>query len=187
MILPTWLVELITKIDQSDEFVCNHTETQCQLATKENELSMADAEIERLREENQLLKLERDELVRHEERMHADIGAILGSDTSLVDAAARAVDEIERLQKDRSRAENELDRLREWVAAVEDGYDKQAAEIASLNQQLDAAVALLRRPERVTWGYDSDHRVLSYFLDGNYAGDTLRDVILAEATEGIKS
>lgn len=40
--------------------------------------------------------------------------------------------EIERLQKDRSRSENELDRLREWVAAVEDGYDKQKAEIERL-------------------------------------------------------
>ena len=44
--------------------------------------------------------------------------------------------EIERLQKDRSRSENELDRLREWVAAVEDGYDKQAAEIERLKKGL---------------------------------------------------
>lgn len=92
-------------------------------------------EIEQLREENQLLKLERDELVRHEERMHADIGAILGSDTSLVDAASRAVTEIKRLQTDRNRYEDQLDRLREWVAAVEDGYDKQKAEIERLRTE----------------------------------------------------
>ena len=53
-------------------------------------------EIERLREKSHLLKLERDELVRHEERIHADLGAILGSDTSLVEAAARTVAEVER-------------------------------------------------------------------------------------------
>lgn len=62
------------------------TEIQCRIVTKENELSMADAE-------------------------------------------------IERLQKDRSRSENDLDRLREWVAAVEDGYDKQAAEIERLRTE----------------------------------------------------
>ena len=43
-------------------------------------------------------------------------------------------EEIERLKKDRSRSENELDRLREWVAAVEDGYDKQKAEIERLKK-----------------------------------------------------
>ena len=53
-------------------------------------------EIERLREKSHLLKLERDELVRHEEQLHANLGAILGSDTSLVEAAARTVVEVER-------------------------------------------------------------------------------------------
>lgn len=233
MILPTWLVELITKIDQSDDFVCKHiddylngridnlgvarlfdlvgclidkvedtqsllnkaldrvaqssvelatanqqlkcteteieriqdclTETQCQLATKENELSMADAEIERLREENQLLKLERDELVRHEERMHADIGAILGSDTSLVDAAARAVAEIERLR---------------------DQHDTYVEMVEQLTQLLDAAAVLLRRPGRVEWGYDAEENALAYFLDGKFAGPTIRHAIRMAAKEG---
>lgn len=53
-------------------------------------------------------------------------------DDAVVDLVGCLIDEIERLQKDRSRSENELDRLREWVAAVEDGYDKQKAEIECL-------------------------------------------------------
>lgn len=353
MILPTWLVELITKIDQSDEFVCKHiddylngridnlgvarlfdlvgclidevedtqsllnkaldrvAQSSVELATANQQLKCTETEIEQLREENQLLKLERDELVRHEERMHADIGAILGSDTSLVDAAAMAVAEIERLRAENERltelnkeaeeqlcaiakefcgdARNceqhpktlagfvvqevgkvraEIERLRAllegyeamektmkrevsekeeleqqkseiarlrrllepaytdtdlresgskpttindylvllssyiadympseavpndeyfgaWETAARPLLQRVFDEIASLNRQLDAAAVLLRRPERVTWGYDSDRRVLGYFLDGNYAGDTLRDVILAAATTGV--
>ena len=53
-------------------------------------------------------------------------------DDAVVDLVGCLIDEVERLQKDRSRSENELDRLREWVAAVEDGYDKQKAEIERL-------------------------------------------------------
>ena len=69
-------------------------------------------EIERLREKSHLLKLERDELVRHEERLHADLGAILGSDTSLVDAAARTVAEVERQAAEIERLRTENKRLR---------------------------------------------------------------------------
>lgn len=105
--------------------------------------------------------------------------------------------EIERLQKDRSRSENELDRLREWVAAVEDGYDKQKAEIErlryqhdtyvemleQLTRQLDAAAVLLRRPDRVKWGYDVEKNAKAYFLDGKLAGPTIRHVIRMAAKE----
>ncbi len=72
-----------------------------------------------------------------------------------------------------------------WENAARPLLQRVFDEIASLNRQLDAAAVLLRRPERVTWGYDSDHRVMAYFLDGNYAGDALRDVIVAAATRGI--
>lgn len=72
-----------------------------------------------------------------------------------------------------------------WETAARPLLQRVFDEIASLNRQLDAAAVLLRRPERVTWGYDSDHRVMAYFLDGNYAGDALRDVIVAAATRGI--
>ena len=75
-------------------------------------------EIERLREESHLLKLERDELVRHEERIHADLGAILGSDTSLVDAAARTVAEVERQAAEIERLQNENRRMRAEKYAV---------------------------------------------------------------------
>lgn len=167
MTLPTWLVELINKIDQSDDFVCKHiedyldgridnlgvarlfdlvgclidkvedtqtllnkaldrvaqssvelatenvrlqdketdikqiqdclTEIQCRIVTKENELSMADAEIDRLRdqlhrlfgeidrlkEQNQLLQAERDELVRHEERRINELQTMLNGYTAM--------------------------------------------------------------------------------------------------------
>ena len=61
---------------------------------------------------------------------------------------------IEQLQKDRSRSENELDRLREWVAAVEDGYDKQKAEIERLrteNKRLRAKVWLRHTARNPSW------------------------------------
>lgn len=127
------------------------------------EVGKVRAEIERLREENQLLKLERDELVRHEERMHADIGAILGSDTSLVDAAARAVTEIKRLR---------------------DQHDTYAEMVEQLTWQLDAAAVLLRRPGRVEWGYDAEENALAYFLDGKFAGPTIRHAIRMAAKDG---
>jgi chromosome segregation ATPase len=106
--------------------------------------------------------------------------------------------EIERLQKDRSRSENELDRLREWVAAVEDGYNKQKTEIErlrdqrdtyaemveQLTRQLDAAAVLLRRPDRVEWGYDVEKNAMAYFLDGKLAGPTIRHAIRMAAKEG---
>lgn len=100
----------------------NHTCELCRtynvLREAKRMLMVRDAEIEQLREENQLLKLERDELVRHEERMHSDIGVILGSDTSLVDAAARAVTEIKRLR---------------------DQHDTYVEMVEQLTRQLDAA------------------------------------------------
>ena len=61
-------------------------------------------------------------------------------------------EEIERLKKDRSRSENELDRLREWVAAVEDGYDKQKAEIERLKKACELYRQASIQSHKGHWG-----------------------------------
>lgn len=173
--LPKWLDELVDQILKSDEFVCKHIEDY--FNGRIDNLGIA--------------------------RLFDLVGCLIDKveDTQSLlnkslDRVAQSSVELSRANQQLKRQETEIEQLRvliEGYKAMEKTMKREVSEldneaedeIASLNRQLDAAAVLLRRPERVTWGYDSDHRVMAYFLDGNYAGDALRDVIVAAATRGI--
>ena len=63
-------------------------------------------------------------------------------------------------------------------------HDTYVEMLEQLTRQLDAAAVLLRHPDRVEWVYDAEKDAMAYFLDGKYAGPTLRDAIQMTAREG---
>jgi len=76
---------------------------------------------------------------------------------------------------------------RDWKAEIErlrDQHDTYVEMLEQLTRQLDAAAVLLRRPDRVEWGYDVEKNAKAYFLDGKLAGPTIRHVIRMAAKEG---
>lgn len=201
--LPKWLDELVDQILKSDEFVCKHIEDYlngridnlgiarlfdlvgCLIDKVEDTQSLLNKSLDRVAQSSVELSRANQQLKRQE----TEIERIQNRLTETQCQLATKENEL-------SMAETEIERLRvliEGYKAMEKTMKREVSEldneaedeIARLNRQLDAAAVLLRRPERVTWGYDSEHRVMAYFLDGNYAGDTLRDVILAAATRGV--
>lgn len=70
------------------------------------------------------------------------------------------------------------------IKRLRDQHDTYAEMVEQLTRQLDAAAVLLRRPGRVEWGYDAEENALAYFLDGKFAGPTIRHAIRMAAKEG---
>jgi len=76
---------------------------------------------------------------------------------------------------------------RDWKAEIErlrDQHDTYVEMLEQLTRQLDAAAVLLRHPDRVKGGYGVVKNAKAYFLDGKFAGPTIRHVIRMAAKEG---
>jgi len=76
---------------------------------------------------------------------------------------------------------------RDWKAEIErlrDQHDTYVEMLEQLTRQLDAAAVLLRHPDRVKGGYYVVKNAPAYFLDGKFAGPTIRHVIRMAAKEG---
>ena len=74
--------------------------------------------------------------------------------------------------------------LHDEIERLRDQHDTYVEMLEQLTRQLDAAAVLLRRPDRVKWGYDVEKNAKAYFLDGKLAGPTIRHVIRMAAKEG---
>lgn len=71
--------------------------------------------------------------------------------------------------------------FREGFNGAEDQLAELKADVDRLNALLLASEHLLAHRERITWGHEPELRTRGYFLDGEYAGKTLREVIEAAA------
>lgn len=61
--------------------------------------------------------------------------------------------------------------------------NESVAEIELLQAEKRAAVRLLDNPSRIVFGWEEVQRKCGLFLDGKFVGETLEDVITAEAAK----
>lgn len=93
-------------------------------------------------------------------------------------------DEIERLRGDAA----SLAAAREQLLVQADEIKRLLRshyEIERLNAEIIAATELLKHSSRrISWGHDFNSSTKGYFLDGEYAGEKMEDVIKKAAKKG---
>jgi len=107
------------------------------------------------------------------------------------------IEQVERVQGceelglQAAEAEVEVDRLRiknDDYDKLDAEYDEQYAELEQLQIEVDrlrkenrAAVTLLADRDAIVWGWCPKEKKMGYYLDGNFAGGTLEEIITAKA------